>query len=92
MKQTQDKSEQKSKEDNLAQHRKSFQEEKENEIQVPTTRIVRLWYKACCGCGCETIWLERQVPFGSSLKDGDEAERFNEGDRQLDRKPKDLTR
>lgn len=35
------------------------------------TRRVKLYYTACCGCGCHDEVLYRTVPTNSPLKDGD---------------------
>lgn len=46
-------------------------EELEAIQEQPVTRMVRLKYKSCCGCGCDYVDLEREVPFDSDLEDGD---------------------
>lgn len=40
-------------------------------VPVRTTRIVRLRYDSCCGCGCSTMWVQREVPADDSIKDLD---------------------
>jgi len=50
--------------------RKEFESIKSIDVQ-PTKRIVTLVYKSCCGCGCNDISIEREVPFDSSLRNGD---------------------
>jgi hypothetical protein len=87
MEQKQDKNKLEAQDKSLQSFQKDFQSEKENTVQVPTERIVYLWYKSCCGCGCNDIWLERTVPFGSSLKHGDKAKDLNKSDKVLDSRP-----
>ena len=64
------------------QLKEKFQSIKSAETQ-PATRVVKLRYKSCCGCGCSTIEFERKVPFDSNLKDGDKADSMVKGDKQL---------
>jgi hypothetical protein len=49
-----------------------------------TFRKVRLLYSSCCGCGCYDVTIERTVEADSSLKDGDRATDFVEGDKIID--------
>lgn len=54
-----------------------------NAETVPSTRIVRLRYKSCCGCGCNTIEIQREVAYDSSLKDGDYVKSLESNDRRV---------
>ena len=51
---------------------KKFEEVKNTPVQQdkPSTRVVRLMYKSCCGCGCTEYWYERTVAVDSPLRDG----------------------
>jgi hypothetical protein len=46
--------------------RKAFEEVKNKNA----TRVVQLLYKKCCGCGCTTHIIEREVPYDSPLQNG----------------------
>lgn len=47
------------------------QEDKQIQAKNPETRVVRLVYNSCCGCGCYDETVERTVPFNSPMKNGD---------------------
>lgn len=55
-------------------------EELEAIQEQPVTRMVRLKYKSCCGCGCDYVDLEREVPFDSELEDGDIVDEVEDND------------
>jgi len=59
-----------------------FQSIKNAETQ-PETRVVKVYYKSCCGCGCSTVNLERTVPYDSELRNGDRVDRIELNDRRL---------
>lgn len=40
------------------------------ETPIARTRIVKLRYESCCGCGCHDVWIKREVPADSPLRDG----------------------
>lgn len=55
--------------------------EKLEEIRdTPLTRKVMLRLKACCGCGCSEEKIIREVPYDSSLKDGDIVNQLHKSD------------
>lgn len=35
------------------------------------TRVVKLIYESCCGCGCRDVTVSRRVQWDSPLQDGD---------------------
>jgi len=47
----------------------------------PATRVVRLVYKSCCGCGCSDIDITREVPYDSPLKNGDRIKKLEKNDK-----------
>ncbi len=50
-------------------------------LATPSTRIVRLIARSCCGCGCNDINIEREVPFDSDLKNGDYVKKVERTDK-----------
>jgi hypothetical protein len=55
-----------------------------NEVTKPKKkekRKVRLLFETCCGCGCNTETIIREVEDDSPLQDGDIATDFIDGDR-----------
>lgn len=56
--------------DALGAQRKEFQELATQEVPAAKTKKVKVYTEACCGCGCDTIWLYREVPVESALSDG----------------------
>lgn len=55
----------------------------ENIQATPLTRTVILKYKSCCGCGCSTVDLRREVPHDSHLQNGDYADDVEDNDEIL---------
>jgi hypothetical protein len=51
--------------------KEQYNEVKAKEIKKPPTKVVKLKYKACCGCGCSDETILREVPYDSELKNGD---------------------
>ena len=47
-------------------------------------RTVKVQYQSCCGCGCDTVWLNRVVPGDSPIQDGDEVDELMDDDNVLD--------
>lgn len=64
---------------NLKDLKEQFNTEKNHVI--PITRVVHLKYKSCCGCGCDTINVERTVPDDSPLQNGDWINDIEKGDK-----------
>lgn len=48
--------------------------------EKPITRVVLLKYNSCCGCGCRTTNIKREVPYDSPLQDGDTVNKLEKGD------------
>ena len=70
------------KQDNSLKNR--FTKEKEQVVAQPQTRTVRLRYYSSCGCGGgDYTDIVREVPFDSSLRDGDRVTKLKRGDRQI---------
>lgn len=65
---------------NIQKLRKEFEESQ----QTPRTRVVKLKYQSCCGCGCDTTWIKRTVPYDSTLKDGDDAVNLQDDDEVIE--------
>lgn len=50
---------------------------------TPATKMVKLITQSCCGCGCSDIWIQREVPYDSNLKNGDRVDCLKKGDKTL---------
>jgi hypothetical protein len=50
--------------------KKRFEQVQAEPVQE-LTRLVKLKYKQCCGCGCSYTDIIREVPNDSPLKNGD---------------------
>lgn len=57
--------------------------EKLEKVEEVKTREVKVYYKSCCGCGCDTTWLYRDVPIDSPLRNGDRVHSLERGDRRI---------
>lgn len=79
-------------EEKLAAIKNSFEELKAAEIQevevikdrAPKTRVIKLRVGETCGCGGGWVTIEREVPFDSSLVDGDIVEDYEDTDIIMD--------
>lgn len=60
--------------------KEAFEKEKADIVERPKTRMVKLKYESCCGCGCDTVRLKREVPYDSDLQNGDMADDIEEDD------------
>lgn len=69
--------------DSASQQNAELLKEFEKLKQAPTTRKVKLIYKAICGCGEGDYEIEREVPFDSPLKNGDRVDTLLDIDRIL---------
>lgn len=61
----------------------SLREQFKAESSKPVTRTVRVKFMAGCGCGPGSdteVWLDREVPFSDSARDGDEVKSIQMGD------------
>lgn len=68
--------------------RTDFEKVKSREIdytieEQPATKVVKLKYKSCCGCGCDYQDISRVVPEDSRLEDGDIVEHLEDDDEWL---------
>ena len=62
----------------------AYIKQKFEEIQTtPVTREVTLKYKACCGCGCSDVDVQRTVPYDSPLQNGDRISDLGPNDKML---------
>ena len=65
--------------DHLREFAEQFVKAQETPVAA-TTRIVKLIYKSCCGCGCSKEKIRREVPFDSDLTDGKVVHEMLKGD------------
>jgi hypothetical protein len=49
--------------------KEQFEVAKQKEVR-PLTRTIIVKHKFCCGCGCDYLKFEREVPYDSPLRDG----------------------
>jgi len=42
------------------------------------TKILNVRYKSCCGCGCDTLLMQKRVPIDSRIPEGKIFTEFNE--------------
>ena len=63
--------------------KQKFDEVTADVIELPATRVVKLVFSSCCGCGCSDVEIKREVPFDSKLKDGDRITKLEKKDKMI---------